>query len=75
MERSALSVLEAIVDSTGVADHLEELLPIGVRERQLKVRTLLVGISPSERDDPHTSRECTQHWWSFLNMIADGSGS
>ena len=44
MQRSALSVFEAIVDDTGVADHLEELLPIGVRPRQLKVRTLLVGI-------------------------------
>jgi hypothetical protein len=50
VQRSALSVLETIVDSTGLANHLEELLPIGVRERQLKVRTLLLGILLALRD-------------------------
>jgi hypothetical protein len=44
VESTALPVFEAIIDATGVADHLEDLLPKGVRERQLKVRTLLLGI-------------------------------
>jgi hypothetical protein len=36
--------LEAIVDSSGVAGRIEMLLPIGVRPRQLAVRTLLIGM-------------------------------
>ncbi len=36
--------LEEIVDSSGVAPHLEAMLPVGVRPRQLRVRTLLLGI-------------------------------
>jgi hypothetical protein len=39
-----LARLEAIVDSSGVAGRIETLLPIGVRPRQLAVRTLLIGI-------------------------------
>ena len=50
MERSALSVFEAIIDSAGVATHLEQLLPKGVRPRQLAVRTLLLGILLALRD-------------------------
>jgi hypothetical protein len=40
----ALARLEAIVDTSGVAPRLEALLPIGVRPRQLSVRTLLVAL-------------------------------
>lgn len=36
--------LEAIIDASGVPGKIEALLPIGVRERQLSVRTLLLGI-------------------------------
>jgi hypothetical protein len=39
-----LGALEAIVDESGAAPRLEALLPIGVRPRQLRVRTLLLGI-------------------------------
>ena len=39
-----LAVLEDIVDSSGVAARIEALLPTGVRHRQLRVRTLLVGM-------------------------------
>ena len=39
-----LGRLEAIVDASGVAAHIEALLPVGVRPRQLRVRTLLVGM-------------------------------
>ena len=40
----ALPVLEEIIDRAGVAPRIELLLPIGVRARQLLVRTLLLGI-------------------------------
>lgn len=36
--------LEEIVDSSGVAPQIEAMLPVGVRPRQLRVRTLLLGI-------------------------------
>jgi hypothetical protein len=43
-ESSALATFEAIIDEAQVAERLEALLPIGVRPRQLSVRTMLVGI-------------------------------
>ena len=44
--RSALTLgrLEEIVDASGVAEVIERRLPVGVRPRQLSVRTLLIGI-------------------------------
>jgi hypothetical protein len=39
-----LRVLEEIIDRSGVAPRIEPLLPIGVRARQLLVRTLLLGM-------------------------------
>jgi hypothetical protein len=39
-----LSRLEAILDASGVPTRIEMLLPVGVRPRQLTVRTLLTGI-------------------------------
>ena len=44
MNATAPSRLEEIVDRSGVAEHIEALLPIGVRPRQLRVRTLLIGM-------------------------------
>jgi hypothetical protein len=44
VKADALARYEAIVDASGVAPRLEILLPIGVRPRQLGVRTLLVGL-------------------------------
>lgn len=43
-EAGTLFAIEAVVDEAGVAPRLEVLLPVGVRPRQLSVRTLLVGI-------------------------------
>jgi hypothetical protein len=40
----ALPVLEDITDRSGVAPRIELLLPIGVRARQLAVRTMLLGM-------------------------------
>jgi hypothetical protein len=39
-----LPALEAVIDSSGVAPRIEARLPIGVRTRQLLVRTLLLGM-------------------------------
>jgi hypothetical protein len=39
-----LAVIEAIADASGIAPVIEELLPAGVRGRQLPVRTLLIGM-------------------------------
>lgn len=41
---SALERIERIVDRSGVAERIEALLPVGVRPRQLRVRTLLAGM-------------------------------
>ena len=41
-----LAVFEAVIDGSGVAPRIEVMLPIGVRPRQLKVRTLLAGHVP-----------------------------
>ena len=39
-----LARLERIIDTSGVAREIELMLPIGVRPRQLRVRTLLAGM-------------------------------
>ncbi|MGH9086834.1 MAG: hypothetical protein ACRDYZ_01765 [Acidimicrobiales bacterium] len=36
--------MEALVDASGIAPRIEVLLPVGVRPRQLGVRSLLVGM-------------------------------
>jgi len=38
------AVLEEIIDNSGVAPRVEALLPAGVRHRQLRVRTLILGM-------------------------------
>jgi hypothetical protein len=40
----ALARVERIIDASGIAGRIELLLPIGVRPRQLRVRTLLIGM-------------------------------
>ncbi len=39
-----LARLEAIIDASGVSAEIEAMLPVGVRPRQLSVRSLLIGI-------------------------------
>ena len=39
-----LTLLEDIIDASGSAPRIEALLPAGVRHRQLRVRTLLLGM-------------------------------
>jgi len=53
-----VALLEAIIDASGVAPRIEVMLPIGVRARQLKVRTLLAGMCLAQADHrpAHLSR-------------------
>ena len=46
----SLGVFEEIIDASGVAPRIEAMLPIGVRPRQLKVRTLLAGMCLTQAD-------------------------
>ena len=39
-----LAAFEEIIDASGIAPRIEAMLPIGVRARQLRVRTLLLGM-------------------------------
>jgi hypothetical protein len=41
---ATLTRIEDIIDGSGVAPRIEALLPAGVRQRQLKTRTLLIGM-------------------------------
>jgi hypothetical protein len=45
-----LAVFEAVIDASGAAARIEALLPIGVRRRQLTVRTLLAGMCLAAAD-------------------------
>ena len=45
-----LAVFEMVIDASGVAQQIEALLPIGVRPRQLTVRTLLAGMCLAQAD-------------------------
>jgi hypothetical protein len=45
-----LAAFEEIIDASGVALQVEAMLPIGVRHRQLRVRTLLAGMMLSQAD-------------------------
>ena len=45
-----LAAFEEIIDASGVAPQIEALLPIGVRHRQLRVRTLLAGMMLTQAD-------------------------
>ena len=47
---TALAAFEEIIDASGVAPPIEALLPIGVRHRQLRVRTLLAGMMLAQAD-------------------------
>jgi hypothetical protein len=59
---ASLTRLEDIVDGSRVAPRIEALLPIGVRHRQLRVRTLLLGMQltladrrPAHLTEVHTA--------------------
>jgi len=45
-----LTAFETVIDASGAAPRIEAMLPIGVRPRQLKVRTLLAGMCIAQAD-------------------------
>jgi hypothetical protein len=45
-----LAALEEVIDASGAAPVIEAMLPIGVRGRQLSVRTLLAGMCLAQAD-------------------------
>jgi hypothetical protein len=45
-----LAAFEAVIDASGVAARIEAMLPMGVRARQLRVRTLLAGMCLAAAD-------------------------
>jgi len=45
-----LAAWEEIIDASGTAPRVEAMLPVGVRARQLKVRTLLAGMCLTQAD-------------------------
>jgi hypothetical protein len=45
-----LTALEGVIDASGTAARIEAMLPIGVRCRQLSVRTLLAGLCLTQAD-------------------------
>src|SRR5215467_618799 len=47
---TGLPVFEEVIDASGAAARIEVLLPVGVRPRQLKVRTLLAGMCLAQAD-------------------------
>ena len=46
-----LAALEDVIDASGTAARIEAMLPIGVRARQLSVRTLLAGMCLTQADE------------------------
>jgi hypothetical protein len=44
------ATLEAIIDAPGIAPRIEALLPAGVRHRQLKASTLILGMTLTQAD-------------------------
>jgi hypothetical protein len=51
-----LGVFEEVIDAAGVAPRMEAMLPIGVRPRQLKIRTLLAGMCLTQADGRPAAR-------------------
>jgi len=45
-----LAAFEEVIGTSGVALRIEAALPIGVRPRQLSIRTLLAGMCPAQAD-------------------------
>jgi hypothetical protein len=45
-----LAALEEVIDASGIALRVEAMLPVGVRPRQLSVRTLLAGMCLTQAD-------------------------
>jgi hypothetical protein len=64
-----LAVLEQIIDASGAAPRIEVMLPIGVRRRQLAVRTLLAGMCLAQAD--HRPAHLTRVHQALISLPGD----
>jgi hypothetical protein len=65
----SLTAFEAVIDASGVAPRIEAMLPIGVRARQLKVRTLLAGMCLAHAG--HRPAHLTRVHQALISLPAD----
>ena len=64
-----LAAFEEIIDASGVAPRIEAALPIGVRARQLSVRTLLAGMCLAQAD--HRPAHLTRVHQALISLPGD----
>jgi hypothetical protein len=64
-----LAAFEEIIDASGVAPRIEAALPIGVRRRQLSVRTLLAGMCLAQAD--HRPAHITRVHQALISLPGD----
>jgi hypothetical protein len=64
-----LAAFEEDIDASGVAPRIEAMLPIGVRSRQLKVRTLLAGMCLAQAD--HRPAHLTRVHQALISLPED----
>jgi hypothetical protein len=64
-----LEALEDVIDASGTAARIEAMLPIGVRPRQLKARTLLAGMCLAQAD--HRPAHLTRVHRALVSLPAD----
>ena len=67
-----LAVLEQVIDTSGAAPQIEAMLPIGVRARQLSVRTLLAGMCLAQAD--HRPAHLTRVHQALVSLPGDDQG-
>ena len=65
-----LAAFEEVTGASGVAPRIEAMLPIGVRPRQLKVRTLLAGMCLAQAD--HRPAHLTRIHQALIALSAEG---
>jgi hypothetical protein len=64
-----LAAVEEIIDASSAAPRIEAMLPIGVRPRQLTVRTLLAGMCLTQAD--HRAAHLTRVHQALVSLPAD----
>jgi hypothetical protein len=66
---TALATFEELIDASGVAPRIEAMLPVGVRPRQLRVRTLLAGMCLAQAD--HRPAHLTRVHQALISLPGD----
>ena len=64
-----LAVFEQVIDASGIPPRIEAILPIGVRARQLPVRTLLAGMCLAAAD--HRPAHLTRVHQALISLPED----